>query len=500
MVVVGLNASHQHDQNGMTLNDMKETQRVANKLEYVIMFRSTGPWALRWLERGYPSKNFHVKGKSSDWGPQAGFVPFDGFFSKVGYDNEKAMKGTAANIDGIKSRFAAKAPLILTKDELDMQCQTQSGGRKAINRYEKIEKSDDYLLFAAMSGDKTNREYSFRALKLLDGRYEIRCFPPQMIIGHQNLQKMVGYVLEVMTSNEVGAENKPMTGDYDLMLVSPSWRAYGNLSSRVICKKGIHLNGCNPLPDFVVPPGLGMDNVLDPSLHTGGTSKTHYAAVQDKLKNMAYFERQKKLLGSRQGPVMPYQGLPKSVPAAVTDVFIEGEKADYTGVYTPGSMKGNEHNDMGNITPRILETINELNKAMGAVGNNEPFRRVHHNAEAYRNAKFGALTRNDMLTKKDGDLYGDGFPLTVFQPQALCNTDMPTSRYGTVCTLENYDEFAEYVKALKEAGYYVPRNWSWEFTESPKASLGVEINVLGKGIKQLGEDINAFRQKIGGVK
>jgi hypothetical protein len=92
---------------------MEATALVANRQGEVIIFRSTGPWAKRWLERGYPSKNFHVKGKSSDWGPQAGLVPYNGLDSKVGYDPGKAEKGTKANIEGLHSGFAAKQTLVL---------------------------------------------------------------------------------------------------------------------------------------------------------------------------------------------------------------------------------------------------------------------------------------------------------------------------------------------------------------------------------------------------
>ena len=71
-MIQGLEGSYSHSQNGMTRADMEATALVANRQGEVIIFRSTGPWAKRWLERGYPSKNFHVKGKSSDWGPQSG--------------------------------------------------------------------------------------------------------------------------------------------------------------------------------------------------------------------------------------------------------------------------------------------------------------------------------------------------------------------------------------------------------------------------------------------
>ena len=48
---------------------MEATKRVATQLDEVIIFRSTGPWSRRWLEKDYPSKNFHVKGKKLRLGP-----------------------------------------------------------------------------------------------------------------------------------------------------------------------------------------------------------------------------------------------------------------------------------------------------------------------------------------------------------------------------------------------------------------------------------------------
>ena len=126
-MIQGLEGSFAHSQNGMTRADMEATALVANRLGEVVIFRSTGPWAKRWLERGYPSKNFHVKGKSSDWGPQAGLVPYDGLYSKVGYDPTKAEKGTQANIEGIHSGFAAKELLVLTAEQIEEQISRPEG-------------------------------------------------------------------------------------------------------------------------------------------------------------------------------------------------------------------------------------------------------------------------------------------------------------------------------------------------------------------------------------
>jgi hypothetical protein len=118
-----------------------------------------------------------------------------------------------------------------------------------------------------------------------------------------------------------------------------------------------------------------------------------------------------------------------------------------------------EHGDMGNLTPRILRCINALNLAMGATGAKSALRRVHHNAESHRNRKWAGITEVDMVTKKDGDKFGDGFPLTAFHPLRI--TGGGGYFESTVCTIESLAEFKVYAQKVKEAGFYMPKNWIW---------------------------------------
>jgi hypothetical protein len=442
-MLTGLGASFSHNQNGMTLRDMEATKRVADRLDEVIIFRSTGPWSMRWLEKKYPSKNFHVKGKSSDWGPHAGLVPYNGIYSKVGYDPVKAAKGTKANDDGLKSGFAGKQALVLTKDQIDEQLNRPEGSpaRTAIQSTFPIKGGDDLLLICKRSGD--GKRIVFRACSLRGNEFEIRVYAAEglgalnpFVIADRDPKGEKAQVLEVMTSNEIGA-GRPMTGDYDLFSICPSWAQYGSLSSRDISKDAIKLaNGAiHPGQHFSL--GQGMDNVLDPSLHTM-SQRGDFAKRQAALK-----ERMTK--GG---------GLPGGLTPQLSKVYF-------------GASGAAEHGDMGNLTPRILRCINELNGEMGAVGETAALRRVHHNAESHRNRAFGALTENDMLTPKEGDQYADGFPLTVFQPsplysgRALGPRLRAVARYGDVCTLESLLEFKTYAQALKESDYFVPKNWIW---------------------------------------
>lgn len=407
MAVYGLMASFGHAENGMTLSDMHATVRVANDLDEVIIFRSTGPWSQRWIERGYPTKNFHVKGKSSDWGPQAGFVPYEGIYSKVGADPLKAADGKTANQGGINDGYAAKVQLMLSRDEINLQLNKpeENPPRHALVRVVQVPDSKDLFLVGRRSGD--NKEFVFRAAVAGSTTFTIWVYPEKMGTNLTRLMFERPEPLEVMTSSEVGADNKPMTGDYDLMSVCPTWDSYGGTSNAVISKPGIRFSGKKGLQlgqQFDV--GARMDKVLDMRSNTGA----------------------RPALGNTK---VTFQGLTKRDGGRLA-----------------------EHGDMGNITPRILRCINMLNAAMGATGGKSAGRRVHHNAESHRNHIFGALVEADM--KK-----GDGFPMTVFQPTRLQGFQSPTAKYRDVATLDTMGEFRAYALLLNEAGYYVPRNWTW---------------------------------------
>ena len=442
-MLLGFGASLGHNQNGMTRVDMDAAKRVADRYDEVIIFRSTGPWSKRWLEKDYPSKNFHVKGKSSDWGPHAGLVPYDGVYSKVGANPAKAAKGTAANDDGLASGFAGKTPLILTRAQITEQLNRPEGNpaRTAIDYSVDFPDSRDILLLANRSGDQ--QPVAFRAVARPDGRFEIRVYPIGLItpnafvIMNRDKLNRLSVPFEVMTSNEVGA-GQPMTGDYDLFSICPSWGQYGSAVPHDIVKAGIQNADGKLHKGIAFRAGQGMDNVMDPSLHTA-SERGDLGKRKDNFK-----ERMQKGVA----------GLGHGLSNAQSKVYF-------------GDFEKSEHPDMGNLTPRILRCITALNVEMGAVGANASRRRVHHNAESHRFRAFAALTQQDMETAKDGDEYGDGFPLTVFQPRSLYSAVRPgvykstCFRYYDVCTLEDLGEFRTYARDLKNSGYYVPKNWIW---------------------------------------
>lgn len=413
MPAYGLDDSFAHPENGMTKKDMIAAKGVADGLGEVIIFRSTGPWSRRWIEGGYPTKNFHVKGKSSDWGPQAGFVPYLGIYSKVGSSTEAAKKGTDYNDDGLKHKFADKVRLTLTLEELKRQATEpeEVPPRLAVYRMDPVPDSKDFFLFARRTGD--NKEFVFRAVAHTGAAalYSIFVYPEGLGTNLKRLMFEKGAPLEVMTSSEVGAGNKPMTGDYDLMAVCPRWNDYGALSAAAITKPGLN---------FV------SKGVQSPQSFQGRAAKPDESGEQP--------------VGSRLDKVLDMRTNTGAPPRNRQDL-------DHTFQGRTKKSGDEEHKDMGNLTPRILRCINALNNAMergaGAL------RRVHHNAESHRNHIFGGVVPQDAM------------PLTVFQPRSLSDGASPVRRYADVSTLETVAEFKEYVKALNDAGYFVPRSWLW---------------------------------------
>jgi hypothetical protein len=420
MAIVGLLNSFLHADNGMTKADMEACKAVANRLNEVIIFRSTGSWSMRWIERKYPTKNFHVKGKSSDWGPQAGFVPYDGIYSKVGGDAEKAKNGTKENQKGIDSKYAEHVQLSLNLDELALQLNKPAGNPRkyAVADQWPIEKSKDFLLRALRSGDQ--KAFYFRAVWRQGDQFDLFAY-----VGKDNAAalryrlaaaggvfdpalRMEFEPLMVMTSSERGADNRPMTGDYDLMAVCPAWRDVGAVSHVAISKPAVDFGPAKNTVGQSFEAGTNLDKALDMTTNTGALGRT------------------------------------EQVNGKVVKTTFQGfDKCD---------AGRNEHPDIGNVTGRILRCINALNAEMP--NGTSALRRVHHNAESHRNHIFNAISGAEMES-------GDGVPLTVFQPHVLYQAGSQTARFSDVATLETLVEFKEYAMLLHEAGYFVPRNSTW---------------------------------------
>lgn len=296
--------SHNHPDQGMTPADMQAVQLVAAQRNEIIMFRDTGCWSRPYIAAGHPTKPFHVKGKSSDWGPQAGLVPLNSEFSKA-FAQKDIEKGIAANKHAIQGNYARPIPLFVSEQFIQNELLVRKGSanRPPIDRVTRPRPGIIYFFCTKPNDDPhaPGKPYVLFGKKDSGDKYQIFTFPldaPKTKERELFLKESSGEPLLVMT---VPAADLPITGDYDLFAVCPSWGSYG-----------------------------AQDKKLDPTLDDARqNASAKLTATKAKSQN--------ELVAAR---------------AKASIAKIDAAK-------TP------EDPDRGNLTPRILDLIGDLTAAMG---------------------------------------------------------------------------------------------------------------------------------------
>lgn len=91
-------------------------QQVANECDTIIISRSVGKYATQLIEESYATKGFHVKTKSCNWGPMAGFVLADPRFSKNGADRNAQDSQYKSTMSAIINHGATLKGLYITEN------------------------------------------------------------------------------------------------------------------------------------------------------------------------------------------------------------------------------------------------------------------------------------------------------------------------------------------------------------------------------------------------
>ena len=321
-------SSTAHPDQGMTEKDMQAAQRVAARRNEIIMFRDTGCWSRPYIARGHPTKPFHVKGKSSNWGPHAGLVPYDSEFSKATSDKD-IEKGRALNKSAIAGNFARPIPVFVDRQFIADHLMLPKGSRRLqpVNRTVYVRGDEVVYFYCTKPSDEVTmpgKEYVLMGKRTDDGRYQLYTFPQNVARVNERelfLKESTAVPMLVMT---VPGATLPITGDYDLFAVCPSWDSYGETERKFNAEK----------KDWEF---RSMDRKMDPTL--------------DNPKQNASFKRTTNL----------------------------ASRATIKAAFTP------EDPDRGNLTPRILAVVTAL---VAEMGGSHP--RVHHNAESGRPFAPGA--------------------------------------------------------------------------------------------------------------
>nr|WP_242452281.1 CyaA/EF/ExoY family adenylyl cyclase toxin [Morganella morganii] len=187
---------------GIAEEHLAPLQNVAEQQQLVISFRPVEATATGLISAGYPTKGFTIKGKSANWGPMAGFIPVDQFYSKLCGQKHKAELMNKKVAECLRDGYAIADNLQITGSRInelvDMGLLTRHQPDK--NGFITLESQSPH-----------GHRHLFTAKPAADDFYTIY------------VQKDDTPV-QVLCSPQL---NKPLTADYDLMIVAPRTEDFG---------------------------------------------------------------------------------------------------------------------------------------------------------------------------------------------------------------------------------------------------------------------------------
>jgi hypothetical protein len=186
---------------------------VSRRNRMVIASRELNPLCTDLLLEGYAAKGFHIKAKTCDWGPMAGFVPVDHRFTKAGQGLEQQRSAVAAAL----AHNARRVPLAISTDRLNKL--------RSRNAFTVIEDNGHNITVAASPG-ANSAQYRFVLTRRSDNYWTI-CYAKDHMPDYGNIAAPTinGLVPVEGLGNPTAAATtgvkSAVCGDYDLWCVFP---------------------------------------------------------------------------------------------------------------------------------------------------------------------------------------------------------------------------------------------------------------------------------------
>jgi len=214
-------------------------QSVSDQTRCVIASRAVGIHASGLLLENYATKGFHVKAKSCNWGPMAGFVLADPRFTKRGSSAE-ALEGQRKDLTKARHEGASTIPVYITDERRKalevpapqgLGCIQRAGG--TIN---------EMIYRASQPGGKGSMQFVLRREFQAPGAKGLQVWAVLYGAGEKvlpatlkdattksaasNLSPVLAMVDPLCVPELKGTYRSAMTGDYDLWAVfAPSGKA-----------------------------------------------------------------------------------------------------------------------------------------------------------------------------------------------------------------------------------------------------------------------------------
>ena len=214
------------EKSGTPMDHAKAFQKIANQTNCVISSRSVGKAATGLLLEGYATKGFHVKAKSCDWGPMAGFVLSDPRFTKRGTSPE-AYGAQQKDLGKAFADGASEVPLMISderrKDVEARGWMTRAGGNIAEPIYSAAAKGGTAINFVLVRTDNVPgaKGKTMWAVNYQRGETKVAPGLAAAKIVENDRVPVMAMVDPHPPAHLKNSYRRAMTGDYDLWAVFP---------------------------------------------------------------------------------------------------------------------------------------------------------------------------------------------------------------------------------------------------------------------------------------
>ncbi|EOO24399.1 hypothetical protein IIU_06731, partial [Bacillus cereus VD133] len=207
---------------GLVPEHVEAFKEVAKDTHTYLLFRPVNKLSTELIKQGAATKGMNVHGKSSDWGPMAGFIPYDADLSKVHGNPTKIEIGNSENKHSVEGNKG-----IVTKVNLELNTER-------INELVKEKVIENPFVGEVKTGLEGNEHW--REISLSQGtkgadKYEFRMYSKEQIDNSSSGKLEIRYrkagstdtfkPVEVM-AKVVDGISKPLTADYDMYALAPT--------------------------------------------------------------------------------------------------------------------------------------------------------------------------------------------------------------------------------------------------------------------------------------
>lgn len=283
---------------GMVPSHAEQYLKVADDKNVVILARPVNRSSTQLLIENAAAKGMNVKGKSANWGPQIGYIPFKQRYSKLWrivkdstrrqdeidkYNNETAESTTSVHPDKAPKTYAVKRALSKTTTE----------GECAVVTDPKAADAEDGVLFHC--GEKF---YDWRnATRNDQPAFDASVGLDEIVVDEERRARLLENPMMVLADGTSGLETPPyLTADYDLLAIGfPFEQAQCGLGGSVVdgaypdCQPaptvGVRNAEFDTLRGYISPRQAGLLDLLNGAVdentpYTGGLVTHHGPETQ----------------------------------------------------------------------------------------------------------------------------------------------------------------------------------------------------------------------------